>query len=769
ADYNDPSDYLNPMYSNKPHMSNMAQVNDEDLEDLMEQGLETIDPTAREAIYDEIQQYIVEDLMPYAFISADINFIAYHSDFIGYQWNSLGIVSFYTVSRHVPADTVPLLIFGTTYGPWNLDPHNAWETSSVDVIEQVVESLFACDLSDPDYAIIPRLAKDLGTWSEDHLTYTVELKEDVRFHDGTAFNAYAVQWNFNRLAYFLNIAGTLPEGIPITQVLPLFILPDGTPIINNVEVIDTYQIRFELNSPYAPLEALLSCWATGILSPFSTPETDYIALDGDLVGTGPFVYDDYIPDDDVVNFHAFESYWDGPSKIKNLEFSLIENVDDRNQALIDGAIDFLNNPLPRIIEEPDVIIDGGQSTTIWYLIMNNELIEKPMRQAISHAIDYMHIINEILDGQAIRLKSPVPEGILYANWGFDVATMDIAEARQILHDANIGTNLAIDEDDEWVDAAEHNPIATYYYQYNEDNIIRQETGLRLIDDLKQIGVKVMIEALPFGVWWDRLFNDPGSINLTLIGWAADYNDPSDYLNPIFSSASTNNIAQVNDPDLDNLLNDGVKIMDPSEREAKYDEIQQYIVEDLMPHAYMSVTLDFIAYRSDFIGYQWNSMGKVWFYTVSGCIHADIVQLINDLQDIIDPDPDTPLADKLKDVLAKVQTFQEELGKTPPDNQAALGNIEGAVGDLEAAVEDNLLDSEQGTQLMDSFAAIARQIAVNALQDALQDAIHSGGDFDLYDEAKQALAEGDTLRSEGSFKDAVNKYKDALAKAESAIA
>lgn len=140
------------------------------------------------------------------------------------------------------------------------------------------------------------------------------------------------------------------------------------------------------------------------------------------------------------------------------------------------------------------------------------------------------------------------------------------------------------------------------------------------------------------------------------------------------------------------------------------------------------------------------------------------ELITDLEDIVLNNPDTPLADKVEDALAKAETALDELTKTPPDNQAAVGNIEGAVGDLEAAVSDGLLDPVQGTQLMDEFAAIARQLAV----DALDQAIASGGDPGPINEAQQALAEGDVLRSLGAFKNAVNKYKDALAKAESAI-
>ncbi len=134
-----------------------------------------------------------------------------------------------------------------------------------------------------------------------------------------------------------------------------------------------------------------------------------------------------------------------------------------------------------------------------------------------------------------------------------------------------------------------------------------------------------------------------------------------------------------------------------------------------------------------------------------------------LLDIVNGNPGTPLADKIQDVSDKVQTALDELAKIPPDNQAAMGNIEGAVGDLEAAVNDGLLGIAQGTQLLDELAAVARQMAAVALADA----IDRGGDPGDIADAQQAFDEGDTLRAVGAFKDAVNKYKDTLAKAEGA--
>ena len=97
--------------------------------------------------------------------------------------------------------------------------------------------------------------------------------------------------------------------------------------------------------------------------------------------------------------------------------------------------------------------------------------------------------------------------------------------------------------------------------------------------------------------------------------------------------------------------------------------------------------------------------------------AALQSVIDDLQGIIDSNPETPLADSMEDVLKKVQTALDECGKSPPDDQAALGNIEGAVGDLEAAVKDGLLDSGEGTVLMDRLASVARGLTVVALDEA----------------------------------------------------
>ena len=96
------------------------------------------------------------------------------------------------------------LLFGTYGNIPDLDPHYAYDSASIDVINQVCEGLMKANLSDPTYEPIPSLAVDFPVVSSDSLEYTFTLRTGVTFQDGTPFNAEAVKWNYDRVNYFLN-------------------------------------------------------------------------------------------------------------------------------------------------------------------------------------------------------------------------------------------------------------------------------------------------------------------------------------------------------------------------------------------------------------------------------------------------------------------------------------------------------------------------------------------------------------------------------------
>ena len=240
---------------------------------------------------------------------------------------------------HLSSKPMEQVLFkvGVPYGPSDIDPHYIWSMSPFYFIDQVCEGLFAYNLSDPDNSIIPNLALS-GTWNPAATEYTCILRQGVTFHDGTPFNASAVIFNWNRLNWALNVTGTHTNPDDISQFHELYELPDGSPIVASITKNNDYNITFVLNDPYVPFDALLCFSGSYMLSPSSTPATAYIDIaTGDLVGTGPFVYDNYTHGVEV-NFHAFDNYWKGKANITEMRFQIISDSNARHAALLAGDV-----------------------------------------------------------------------------------------------------------------------------------------------------------------------------------------------------------------------------------------------------------------------------------------------------------------------------------------------------------------------------------------------------------------------------------------------
>ncbi|MHA1985460.1 MAG: NosD domain-containing protein [Promethearchaeota archaeon] len=703
------------------------------------------------------------------------------------------------------------LIYGTDAGPANLDPQNSIRSNSFDVINQVCEGLFTYNLTDPNFSIIPNLAVSKGSWLV-NLTdtwYTISLRPNVSFHDGTKFNATAVKFTFDRLAYLIN------NSMAIANYLYEYYDPDTEvtyPIINETVIIDEYTIRFELNKPYGPFEALLCFPASYILSPTSTPQFNLIdTITGDLVGTGPFVFDHYLPDEEVL-FHAFEDYWAGRANITILKFAVISDPSvtyektysftTRNEAN-DGTWDYWNTDIgghqvePKgsyqywcwtdsgtdsvdtgppsniaciypetssptsvgdiyiatladseeidtnvydlyvtfntimqgdpaghmyfeywdgdsweikddwqgdtvstftaqgpydftaltnsdfkirfrvvvggvayrndftfdevriftgskeeevdiitdpydsrfstFIADPDVTLnDAGQDAIAQFLSMNNNKVNATFRKAISYAINYSNIINELQVSPADRLKSPLIEDLLFANWSYDVAIYNVTKAREIMQNMGFGigwdTTFPGTTEVNWASAS----FASFNYSYYFGDTFRQSLLFLLQDNLDKIGIEIIDAGMSYTEFDNILYQKNGYTwdmwELCWLGWYNDYNDPDNILNSLFTNRTTSFNTAFYDGYLAatksgrDPLNiwDNVQLLmeaalfetNQSLRKPYYDRIQQILVEEDMPWAYGIVSRNYDAYQSYIIGFQSNPLGKLNFYGVT---------------------------------------------------------------------------------------------------------------------------------------------------------
>jgi peptide/nickel transport system substrate-binding protein len=230
-------------------------------------------------------------------------------------------------------------VVGITRDPYSIDPADCLDVVSSMVIEQVCEGLFGYNLSDPDLSRINWLAESY--WWEDEITLRLKLREGILFHDNTAFNAAAAKWNLDRINYLTNVSGTLPSTTEVAIPAILWKFPNGTGIMKQIDYVSEYNITIHLNGPYSPFLDLLCVTSAQMISPTSHSQTGYIDLySGDLIGTGPFQYDEFTPGIEVI-FHAFDNYWRGEANITEMQYQVISDSTARNMAMLFGDIDYL--------------------------------------------------------------------------------------------------------------------------------------------------------------------------------------------------------------------------------------------------------------------------------------------------------------------------------------------------------------------------------------------------------------------------------------------
>jgi ABC-type transport system substrate-binding protein len=192
-----------------------------------------------------------------------------------------------------------LFIMGYSGGLNKIDPLNAIDGL---IVTQVVEPLYTEILKQGSSyrENVPHLAES-GSWSIDKLNFTCTLRKNITFHDGNAFNATAVKWNFDRLHRLLFNMTTYA----------LWYHLDGKLVINRTIVLGEYIIRFVLNRPYVPFIALLTTLNANILSPHSTPENRFLNSSEHLVGTGPYIFQSNIVNESTT-IVSNKDYWGNP-------------------------------------------------------------------------------------------------------------------------------------------------------------------------------------------------------------------------------------------------------------------------------------------------------------------------------------------------------------------------------------------------------------------------------------------------------------------------
>ena len=528
-----------------------------------------------------------------------------------------------------PPDTSDYLVCATSSGPDTLEPVDCWDSASNDVLEQVVETLFYYDLTDTDLPRINLLAYSYYWTDTTHLQ--IQLREGIHFHDGTPFNAEAAKWNLDRLQYLTNCSGTNPYTVAQTQSLWMF--PDGeTPIMDTITTVGEYNITITLNDPYGPLLNTLAYINAGMISPTAHADEFDTFIDlttGHPIGTGPFKYVKYVPGVEV-RFVRNDAYWMEPANFPGVIFALYRDVTTAHDAFISYDVDWNRMPADQNLAayeaDPKLEVyrfteDTGKPSLVYqYLGFNNKKFNVTWRKALSYAINYTYIIDELREGKAVRANSPISPGFGSSyNSSSRAADYNISKAREMM--VSMGFGDMGWNDTQWINVAESgSPFRSVYFYVRTGNRFCENLYVALFNWFKLIGVMVSEMGDDPWCYLCYLYIGYDDLDLYTTGWGPDYLDPFNILDPLFNPASRSNSAQVDDAHLNTLMTSALAETDEGARNIIYQNIQGYLAR-MQFHAPLYHSTVLYSHNANLHNIPYNPMGALRIYPVYRGLYA----------------------------------------------------------------------------------------------------------------------------------------------------
>ncbi|GGO32063.1 glutathione ABC transporter substrate-binding protein [Deinococcus humi] len=434
----------------------------------------------------------------------------------------------------------------TTNDAPTLDPNMTFSGLAFGITNHIYDSLLA---REEDGSIKPRLAT---SWKRiNATTWRFELRKNVKFQDGTPFNAAAVKFSVERLI--------APESkAPGGYVLNM---------IKTIKVIDDDTIEFVTADPFAPLLAHLTHPVTAIVSPGAVKAggKDFAR---NPVGTGPFKFSKWNTGNQI-ELVANPNYWGGKVGIQKLVFRIIPDVSTQVVELKTGRVDLITTVPPESYKELDadknlsVFKKLGWGTT--YLGFNTQSgITKNarVRQAISQAIDRDMIVNVLRQGLAVKATAPIPPTVYGAGKNLPGVSYNLNAAKALLAQAGVkpGTKIT---------------LATY------ENAENRQLAEAIQFSLQQLGFNAAVQITDYGTYSTNM-QKPNHAELFISGWGTVTLDADYALYALFSSKEipVNNWSFYKNVKVDKLLLDARRSSDQPKRLALYQDAQEQIHKDM---------------------------------------------------------------------------------------------------------------------------------------------------------------------------------------------
>ena len=466
------------------------------------------------------------------------------------------------------------LVFARTRDNAGMDPVEAVETDTIYVLDHIFETLFAT--SDDGSEVVPKLASGVEI-SDDALTYTVALRDDVTFSNGEPMTSEDVRWSVERA---LNDS---PFGFLLSA-------------IDTIDTPDEGTVVFNLQFPWAPFLADLSLWAAGIMpAEFGGMEPEEFFENP--IGTGPFTLDEWNPGESI-RLVRNPNYWqEGKPYLDSVTWTLVPDENTRMLQLEGEQADIISEvPLSQmdaLNSKDGIVADSFELATVFWLSFNTT--EPPfddihLRRAIAHAIDKEAIADAVLfgfGGPACSVISPV-------------VPFHDPDTPCLEHDLELAA-------DELAQSAYPDGVTVEY-------LVGDQTPDRPIAEIIQnqlapLGIDVELRPIDFGQFYSTVFEFDYQMAYT--GWTMDIPDPDQKIafmfDPELGGGDSYSTGYEN-PEMIELVRAGQQAVDLDERAEIYAQIQALAAEE-SPFIPLVVLDNAFAWREDVRGLYINPVGK----------------------------------------------------------------------------------------------------------------------------------------------------------------
>jgi peptide/nickel transport system substrate-binding protein len=462
------------------------------------------------------------------------------------------------------------------------DPAMIDDSNSSYVMQNVMEGLVSLKPGSTS-EIVPTLATKWTT-SPDGLTYTFDLREGVKFHDGSDFNADAVKYNYDRwknfpteLQDYTYYAGAVFGGY------------GDTSNVASVDVISPTQVAIHLKTANSSFLVAQTLTVFAIASPTAlkagggdntVTDVSKIAFAqggaGAMVGTGPFKFKEWVTGDHVTIVKN-PDYWNSEAKahVDEVIFKPIAEETQILNGLQNGEIDVAQKVAPVDIAGVKgnaalQVIDRGESCNTAQISMNHKYkpISNPkIREAIAYAIDKQSYIDAFYAGLAVPADNWMPVNTQYAK-PLGLPTHDPDKAKALIAESG-EKDLTID----------------FYYPSDVTRpYMPDPKGLfeAITRDLEAVGFTIV----PHTETWRPDYLDheyAGNFEMWLLGWTCDWAGADNFLKTAFfgyvKGVPSTEFNYKND-ELEKTMNDALAATDEATAKTLWEHAQDLLKADL---------------------------------------------------------------------------------------------------------------------------------------------------------------------------------------------